>query len=97
MSSIATPRVAFEVLESLEITADHSGAYCGRWLSTQGPSIVSTNPSNGEPLGSVRAASAEDYEEVAAASVAAFEAWRTWPAPRRGEVVRQLAEELRQA
>lgn len=88
-------RALSEVIESLGITAEHSGAYCGKWLKTEGPSIVSINPSNGEPLGSVRAASVKDYEEVAAVSVTAFDTWKTWPAPRRGEVVRQLAEELR--
>ena len=40
-------------------------------------------------------ATAEDYERVAAVTVEAFREWRTWPAPRRGEIVRQLGEELR--
>ena len=40
-------------------------------------------------------ATIEDYERVAAVTVEAFREWRTWTAPRRGEVVRQLGEELR--
>jgi aldehyde dehydrogenase (NAD+) len=97
MQNNSTPsKTPAEVLESLGIEADQSGVFCGEWLETQGKTIISINPSTGEPLGSVRAATAESYEKVAATSAAAFEEWRTWPAPRRGEVVRQLAEELRQ-
>ncbi|MEM6794276.1 MAG: aldehyde dehydrogenase family protein, partial [Acidobacteriota bacterium] len=50
----------------------------------------------GEVLGRVRQASAADYERVARASAEAFDAWRRWPAPQRGEVVRQLGEALRE-
>jgi len=57
--------------------------------------VESLNPATGEPLAAVRLATAADYERVARASVAAFEAWRAWPAPRRGEVVRRLGDELR--
>jgi aldehyde dehydrogenase (NAD+) len=83
------------VLRSLGIEGDSSGAYCGRWLEGTGPLIDSVDPTTGELLGRVRTASAEEYEVIAAASAEAFELWRTWPAPRRGEVVRQLADELR--
>src|SRR5262249_42214515 len=38
----------------------------------------------------------DDYEQVMADAQAAFTRWREWPAPRRGEVVRQLGEALRQ-
>ncbi|HEX4966682.1 MAG TPA: aldehyde dehydrogenase family protein, partial [Thermoanaerobaculia bacterium] len=65
------------------------------WIHTHGERVESLNPATGEPLAAVRLATAEDYERVAAASVRAFQEWRTWPAPRRGEVVRQLGEELR--
>ena len=84
-----------ELLDSLEISADNDGAYCGRWPTTQGPVLESINPANGELLASVRTATAKDYETTLQASVEAFEAWRTWPAPKRGEIVRLLAEELR--
>ncbi|MGE5233193.1 MAG: aldehyde dehydrogenase family protein, partial [Acidobacteriota bacterium] len=63
--------------------------------TTHGERVQSLNPATGEPIAAVRFAAAEDYERVAAAAQKAFEAWRAWPAPKRGEVVRQLAEELR--
>ncbi len=89
------PRSAGQLLDSLGLEAENPGAFDGAWIATGGPAIVSLDPATGEPIAGVRSATAEDYERVAAASVAAFEAWREWPAPKRGEVVRQLGEELR--
>ncbi len=92
----ATPKSqASEVLESLGLTATNPGAFCGEWIDTKGPSLQSVNPANGEVLATVQTATAEDYEVVAQTSVDAFKDWRDWPAPRRGEIVRQLADELR--
>ena len=43
----------------------------------------------------MRRAQRADYEEVAAASAASFASWRMLPAPRRGEIVRQLGNLFR--
>jgi len=88
------PKTA-QVLTALGLGAENPGAFDGEWIETRGERIESLNPATGEPLAAVRLGTVEDYERVARASVAAFEAWRTWPAPRRGEVVRRLGEELR--
>ena len=53
------------------------------------------NPANGALLAQVRPATAEDYEHVITAALAAAAAWREVPAPKRGEAVRLLGEELR--
>ena len=96
MSTLAaTDSAAAEILAELGIRDTNPGAFDGSWLETAGPLIESLNPATGEIIAKVRSATAEDYERIAASSVRAFEAWRTWPAPRRGEVVRQLGEELR--
>jgi aldehyde dehydrogenase (NAD+) len=92
----ATPADLRPLLASLGLEEESSGAFAGRWLPTSGERIESLNPATGEPLGAVTAATADDWEEVAATAVAAYEEWRTWPAPRRGEVVRQLAQALRE-
>ncbi len=84
-----------EILESLGVGSENSGASTGVWIPTRGPELVSTNPATGEPLGMVRQATAEDYEKAMSATAAAFPAWSMTPAPRRGEIVRQLGEELR--
>ena len=89
----ATP--ATQVLRSLGLEADNPGAFDGAWIDTTGERIESLNPATGEPIAALRLAGFDEYERVAAATVAAFREWQTWPAPRRGEVVRQLGEELR--
>ncbi len=83
------------VLAELGIEAENPGAFDGSWIDTGGELVHSVNPSTGEPIAAVRQATIADYERVMAASVKAFEEWRTWPAPKRGEVVRLLAVELR--
>jgi aldehyde dehydrogenase (NAD+) len=83
------------ILDSLGIEAENPGAFDGEWIKTHGEKVESLNPATGEPIAAVRLATAEDYEQVAAVSLEAFREWRTWPAPQRGEVVRQLGDELR--
>jgi aldehyde dehydrogenase (NAD+) len=84
-----------QILDSLGIEEENSGAFAGEWLRTSGERVESLNPATGEPIAAVRFATADDYEKVAAVSVEAFREWQTWPAPKRGEIVRQLGDELR--
>jgi len=84
-----------DTLKSLGILDVNSGASTGTWLDTKGPDLVSINPANGETIAKVRQATADDYDTVVRKSQEAFEAWRMVPAPRRGEIVRLLGEELR--
>jgi aldehyde dehydrogenase (NAD+) len=95
MTSVATTHDLKHILDSLGIEESNPGAFCGRWLDTEGPAIDSVNPATGEVIASVRSATAADYEVVADTATEAFREWRSWPAPRRGEVVRQLGDELR--
>jgi acyl-CoA reductase-like NAD-dependent aldehyde dehydrogenase len=64
-------------------------------FATSGLEAVS--PITGELIAHVRPASGADVDAVIGRSVRAFEAWRSVPAPRRGELVRLMAEELRAA
>ncbi len=57
--------------------------------------IASLNPATGSELARIRLASAEDYERVVATSVDVFERWRMFPAPKRGQIVREIGDELR--
>jgi aldehyde dehydrogenase (NAD+) len=57
--------------------------------------VVSFNPATGAELGRVKLANVAEYEQVAARAAAAFERWRLFPAPKRGEIVRELGDELR--
>lgn len=85
-----------DFLASLKIQATNSGAATGQqWLTANGDKIDSYSPVDGKLIGSVQAADKKNYDEVIAKAEAAFQEWRTWPAPRRGEVVRQIGEALR--
>jgi len=88
--------VANPVLERLGIEPMNSGA-CGReWISAPGGAILaSINPADGHELASVRMASADDYERIVSEAAETFERWRMFPAPKRGQIVRDLADELR--
>jgi aldehyde dehydrogenase (NAD+) len=64
-------------------------------LNTKGPRIESYSPVNGELIGSINTATAEDYEAVLKKAEEAFKIWRNIPAPKRGEIVRQMGEQFR--
>jgi aldehyde dehydrogenase (NAD+) len=83
-------------LASLGLDAVNSGVCHTSWIDRPGGGdLPSINPATGEALARVTLGSARDYNEVAEAAGKAFLTWRPWPAPRRGEVVRQIGEELR--
>ncbi len=54
------------------------------------------SPVDGQRIAGVYLASEQDYEKVVATAQSAFKQWRCLPAPKRGEVVRQIGLELRQ-
>jgi aldehyde dehydrogenase (NAD+) len=86
------------VLGSLGLEAINPGTWSsnGGWLAdSSAPRIDSVNPATGEVIGSVLATTAAQYEQVMAAAVEVARAWRTVPAPKRGEAVRLVGEELR--
>jgi aldehyde dehydrogenase (NAD+) len=87
--------VMTDTLASLGVGSTSRGASTGTWLDTRGPELVSQNPATGQPLGRVLQATVEDYETVVRAAQESFLTWRMVPAPKRGEIVRQLGEELR--
>jgi aldehyde dehydrogenase (NAD+) len=84
------------VLDALRLGALNPGAWSGHgWATSAGPTFDSVNPATGECIAQVRAATAQDYETVIASAQDAFEAWRLVPAPRRGDAIRLVADELR--
>ena len=96
-STVTTPQNKIEaVLKNLGIQELNSGVGTGAtWLAGEGELIESRSPVDGALIGSVRGASQKEYAAVRVTAEKAFTEWRTWPAPKRGEVVRQLGEELR--
>ena len=86
-----------DFLKQLGIKEKNYGASTGlEWLATtdQGELHI-VSPVDGKRIASVYLASEEDYEKLVAKGVEAFKKWRMIPAPKRGEVVRQIGNELR--
>ncbi len=76
----------------------HPGACGARWIdNVSGQELASCNPTDGSELGRVRLASEAHYDAVVAHAARVFERWRMVPAPRRGEIVRQIGDALREA
>jgi L-aminoadipate-semialdehyde dehydrogenase len=84
------------VLERLGLKPENSGA-CGReWIVPQaGETVSSLNPADGRELARVRLASAQEYDAVVAQAVEVFERWRMFPVPKRGQIIREIGDELR--
>ena len=86
-----------EFLQQLHIGTDNAGTSTGvNWLPSTASVIASFSPVDGKRIASVTATDPAGYEAVVTAAQKAFAEWREWPAPRRGEVVRQIGEALRQ-
>lgn len=87
-----------DLLTSLRLEAKNKGASTGvHWWSatnTEGE-IISYNPTSGAAIASVYCASTKDYEHIVHEAQQAFLSWRQVPAPKRGEVIRAIGEELR--
>jgi aldehyde dehydrogenase (NAD+) len=85
-----------EFLSHLKIDKENKGVSTGTtWVSTSGETISSYSPVDGKLIASVKAADKASYEAVIKKAEEAFYEWRLWPAPKRGEVVRQVGDALR--
>lgn len=77
-------------------TAPHPGVSTGlNWSGSANDTIISTSPVNGEVIGSIIPTTKSDYEKVMLEATQAFKVWRLIPAPKRGEIIRQIGEALR--
>jgi aldehyde dehydrogenase (NAD+) len=85
-----------EALSTLGIKSKNAGVSTGKkWLKSN-EWIESYSPADGKLIGAVSVADGKMFDQVVDKAVAGFKEWRKWPAPKRGEVVRQLGEALRQ-
>ncbi|MEE1946689.1 aldehyde dehydrogenase family protein [Pedobacter sp. KR3-3] len=85
------------ILKQLGIESINPAYSTGQnWASPSNEKIIdSHSPVDGKKIASVQVASAKDYDQVVETAQKAFLHWRTVPAPKRGEMVRQFGEELR--
>lgn len=87
-----------EILKKLKLNPSNSGTSTRfDWWSntTSEGDIISYSPATGEAIASVHNCSVADYEQVMKEAHATFLKWRHVPAPKRGEIVRLIGEELR--
>ncbi len=95
MSQIAKDFGIDKALEELGLQEINNGTSTGKDFFSNGEIIESYSPVDGALIGKVKATTADDYEKVITTATEGFAAWRTMPAPQRGEIVRKFNDELR--
>ncbi len=84
-----------DFLKTLGIEGSNLGGFCGEWIGS-GPVLDVITPVDGSKIASVTQITEDEYDKIVARSHEAFLKWRELPAPRRGEIVRQLGNRLRE-
>ncbi len=84
-------------LSELGIEQVNNGATSGTiWHTTKGKPISSYSPADGQLIATINQATWDDYEVIMGRATEAFREWRMVPAPKRGEIVRQIGNRLRE-
>ena len=84
-----------EALKELGLEEINNGSSTGSDCFSSGELLESYSPVDGKLIGKVKCSTKEDYEKVMSAATSAFKSWRTVPAPKRGDMVRQFGDKLR--
>jgi aldehyde dehydrogenase (NAD+) len=84
-----------KILRSLGIEDVNLGGFAGSWLGS-GPLLDVFTPIDGSKLASVQQVTETEYDAIVAWAHEAFLEWRKVPAPKRGDIVRQLGNRLRE-
>ncbi len=83
-------------LSQLKINKTNNGVSTGlQWIKSKGEKLDSYSPVDGKLIAAVIGADKKAYEQTLAKAQTAFTIWKQWTAPKRGEIVRQVGEELR--
>lgn len=88
--------MAHAFIQALGLSATNPGTWTGIAAHASNQNIDSYSPVDGQLIGRVSVTTAAHYEDVMQKSLAAFREWRLVPAPRRGEIVRQYGDILRE-
>ena len=85
-----------KILKQLKIAKINPATSTGeKWMESKSDLIHSISPVDGSKIASVRTTSRAEYDKAVQSAGKAFESWRLMPAPKRGEIVRQIGDELR--
>jgi aldehyde dehydrogenase (NAD+) len=82
------------IFDALGLSDANAGGFDGTWIGS-GPALDVRTPADGTHLAMVTQVTETEYDRIAGRAHEAFLSWRTVPAPRRGEIVRQLGQRLR--
>ncbi len=94
--AIKTKLTKTKIFRALGLKSRLPGANCGgEWFASSGDLLEVHSPTTGDLLAKIEQASAQDFQRLMKQSQAAFQEWRAVPAPKRGEIVRQVGEALR--
>lgn len=86
-----------EFLKQLRLEQNNKGASTGsEWVESKGSLLESYSPVDGKLIGAVTGTDKTAYDAVITKARTAFAEWRMWPAPKRGEMIRQVGDALRQ-
>lgn len=85
----------YDFLKTLGIDGNNLGGFGGEWIGG-GPKLDVITPIDGTKIGTVTQVTEAEYDKIVERAHQAFLTWRTLPAPRRGEIVRQLGVKLRE-
>ena len=90
--------IKLDFIEKLGIQEKNYGGSTGQnWIKSTGESDLKIfSPTNGEFIAAVNQVSERDYDKIINTAEAAFKVWRKIPAPKRGEIVRQIGIRLRE-
>jgi len=83
-------------LQKLGIDVNNLGTSTGSNFFATGDKIDSISPVDGSLIGTVTSTSSEDYEKAIKSAQSAFTFFRKMPAPKRGDMVRQFGNKLRE-
>lgn len=91
-----TPTIK-NILKELGIKSSNPGVSTGtKWIKSTGPVLKSYSPVDGNLIATVQPTNEKTFKKVVEVSRKGFEQWRQVPAPKRGEIVRQVGEALRE-
>lgn len=86
-----------EVLQELKISSFNLGTSTGiEWLGKKENPISSISPVDGKRIAQVYQTDIKSYESIVLRAELAFQSWKMMPAPKRGEIVRQIGNKLRE-
>ncbi|CAD6192996.1 unnamed protein product [Caenorhabditis auriculariae] len=94
MASLLINDSKYAFLKDLGLSETNSGVFNGKWAAS-GPVTQSFSPANNLPIANIQNGTTEDFDKAVVEARKAYEQWCEVPAPRRGEVVRQIGDKLR--